>query len=218
METEKKDKDSEKAKAPAERVIVEGEPADAENAEFPARTPRDVAIHKTRDGEDVELEGSKAIYDRPVTLSPRALASSEFIDQAGYKWTRGELVLSKAASLDPDAIRKDGGDPGIHNIPPNRSGERYTVNNPGNMSYSPEGILDADSGEVRERTVEEGGLAETEKPTAELAPVATKLEGKADRKKAPAKGKAKAEKKSAGRGGSSAKAKAGGKPRGGKKK
>lgn len=209
IEDNGKAQDETKGATGTTRVAVEGEPIE-ENKAYPARTPRDVAIQKTRDGEDVGLETSKPNKQALIDLPAAAKVGDRFVTRDGVEYVKGEVVASKAARIDPEAVRKDGGDPGIMNIPPHRVGERYVVENPGNESFSPEGVMDRETGEIREKTVEEGGVERREAgQKAELAPDAL-TQGGASR------AKSKTPKK--GRGGSGAKARAGAKARGGAKK
>lgn len=202
-------KDETKGASGTTRVAVEGEPIE-ENKAYPARTPRDVAIQKTRDGEDVGLETSKPNKQALIDLPAAAKVGDRFVTRDGVEYVKGEVKVERAARIDPEAVRKDGGDPGIMNIPPHRVGERYVVENPGNESFSPEGVMDRETGEIREKTVEEGGVERREAgQKAELAPDAL-TQGGAGR----AKSKTAAKK---GRGGSGAKARAGAKARGGAK-
>jgi hypothetical protein len=193
MTSEKADKTEALATGPTEDVVVEGRPV--ERAARPAKTPRDVAIHKTKAGEDVGLEESKA--DRtPAVVLPHYVSGESFVDVNGVEWTKGKQNPAKAAVIDPTEVRKQGGDPGLLGIGPGPAREQYIVDRPGNRTYSPNPEIDSETGEIISENASEPDAPPVEAPVATVAEHAV----------------------TAGRGGSGAKARANAAPRGKSKK
>lgn len=137
-----------------ERVTVEGEVAHDPTAPlYPVRTPRDVAINKARRGEGEGVETSVPDHSEKVTVSRRHATAGRFTDSDGNVWERTGQREDRKSILSRSAIIKDGGDPGILGI---EDEDKYEVDGPvGNEQLSPNGIMDSETGEIREKTEEE---------------------------------------------------------------
>lgn len=162
-----------------ERVTVEGELAtDPNDPKYPVRTPRDVAINKAKRGEG-ELETSYPDHSEKVHITRRHATAGRFVDAEGNTWERTSQREDRKTVLSREAIRKDGGDPGILGI---EDEDKYEVDGPvGNEQLSPNGIMDSETGEIREKTEEElaaGAVPRDEARKAKTMKVAASKERK----------------------------------------
>lgn len=128
------------------RVVVEGEPEEGPSPR-PARTPRDFAINKTKEGEDVGLESSKPDHSERFFVTARVAAKGRFVDADGNVWEMTGKRKDRPTVLSRSAILKDGGDPSLLNIPD--EDDKFEVTGPvGNETLTRSGVLDSESGEV----------------------------------------------------------------------
>jgi hypothetical protein len=137
-----------------ETIEVEGKVVtDPSEPLYPVRTPRDVAINKAKRGEGDGLETSKPDHSEKVHITRRHATAGRFTDADGNTWERTSQREDRKSVLSRSAILKDGGDPGILGI---EDEDKYEVDGPvGNEQLSPNGIMDSETGEIREKTEEE---------------------------------------------------------------
>lgn len=75
------------------------------------RTPRDVAINKAKQGQDTGLETSRPDKTERFRVPGRFVSQGQFEDFDGRLWKIVSVKESQATRLNPEAVRKDGGDP-----------------------------------------------------------------------------------------------------------
>lgn len=145
----------------AKDVVVKGtDVQDPADPQYRVRTPRDVAINKTKAGEDVGLESSVPDHSPRFHVPAVHASNGTFVDGDGHTWERTKLREDRATVLSRSAILKDGGDPGLLGI---EDDDRYELDAPvSNAQLSPNGVMDTETGAIREKTPEELAGATTE--------------------------------------------------------